>query len=99
MGHGAAPEAAGSTTLEMLQEEFRRWRIFENDGIWRAMRTGTATTEGPRSLIHPALSAPSAEELGGLLDLQEWLLSLTPAQLEATWRASASKAPAEAVAL
>lgn len=91
MGEAAAQTAAvagefGEITAEMLRETFDDWRIFERDGRRWAMREGTATTEGPRSLIHPVLCAMTLDGLAEQLSLQEWLRRMTAAELEAVWR-------------
>jgi hypothetical protein len=73
-------------TAEMLRATFDHWRIFEKDGRWWAMREGTATTEGPRSLIHPVVCAKTPHGLAEQLSLQEWLRRMPAAELEAVWR-------------
>jgi hypothetical protein len=88
----AAPQAAaladgfGEVTGDMLRATFDHWRIFEKDGRCWAMREGTATTEGPRSLIHPLLCAVTLPGLAEQLNLQEWLRRMPAAELEAVWR-------------
>ena len=87
-----APQAAvlagesGEITADMLRATFDHWRIFEKDGRWWAIRAGTATAEGPRSLIHPVVCAMTLEGLAEQLSLQEWLLRMSAAELEAVWR-------------
>jgi hypothetical protein len=76
----------GEVTAEMLRTTFDYWRIFEKDGRWWAMREGTATTEGPRSLIHPVVCAMTPEGLAEQLSVQEWLRRMTADELEAVWR-------------
>jgi hypothetical protein len=91
MNH-AVPEAAaladelGGITVDMLRTTFDHWRIFEKDGRWWAMREGMATTEGPRSLIHPVVCAMTLDGLAEQLSLQDWLRRMTPGELEAVWR-------------
>jgi hypothetical protein len=91
MGEAAAEAAAlaggfGEVTAEMLRETFDHWRIFGKDGRWWAMRSGTATGEGPRSLILPFVCAMSLDGLAEQLSLQEWLRRMPAAELEAVWR-------------
>jgi hypothetical protein len=50
------------------------------------MRSGTARTEGPRSLIRPVVFAMTLVGLAEQLSLQEWLRRMTAAELEAVWR-------------
>jgi hypothetical protein len=88
----AAPRAAvaaielGEITADMLRATFDHWRIFEKDGRWWAMRAGAATTEGPRSLIHPVICAMTPAGLAEQLSPQEWLRRMPAAGLEAVWR-------------
>jgi hypothetical protein len=83
----AAPAADyGEVTAGMLRATFDHWRIFEKDGSWWAMREGTATTEGPRSLIRPVVCAMTLDGLAEQLSLQEWLRRMPAAELEAVWR-------------
>jgi hypothetical protein len=92
MGEAAAETDAAladefsKITVEMLQATFDHWRIFEKESRWWAMRAGTATEEGPRSLIRPAVFAMTLIGLAEQLSLQEWLRRMTAAELEAVWR-------------
>ena len=91
MGEAAPEDAAlaevlSKITVEMLQTTFDHWRIFEKEGRWWAMRAGTATEDGPRSLIRPAVFAMTLIGLAEQLSLQEWLRRMTAAELEAVWR-------------
>ena len=87
----AAPQAGvlagefGEITAAMLREMFDHWRVFEKDGRWWALRSDTVTEEGPQSLIHPLICAMTPEGLAELLSLQEWLRTMTSAELEALW--------------
>jgi hypothetical protein len=89
----AAPQAAaaladefGGITMEMLRATFDHWRIFQRDDWCWAVRAGVATTEGPRSLIQPVVSAMTLVGLAEQLSLQEWLRRMTAAELAAVWR-------------
>jgi hypothetical protein len=82
----ALADALSGITVEMLQTTFDHWRIFEKDGRWWAMRAGTATEEGPRALIRPAVFAMTLIGLAEQLSLQEWLRRMTATELEAVWR-------------
>jgi hypothetical protein len=91
MAGEAAPQAAvladfGEITADMLRATFDHWRIFEQDGRWWAMRAGTATTEGPRSLIRPLVCAMTLHGLAEQLSLQEWFRRMPAAELEAVHR-------------
>ena len=77
---------SGAITLDALRATFADWRIFEKNGEWWAMRSGTATSEGPRSLILPLVRASTLEELADHLSVQEWLRRMPAAELEAVWR-------------
>jgi hypothetical protein len=70
----------------MLRETFDHWRIFEKDGRLGAMRSGSATEDGPRSLIRPLVWAMTTEGLAEQLALQEWFRRMSAAELEAVWR-------------
>lgn len=82
----ALADALSKITVEMLQATFDHWRIFEKDSQWWAMRAGTATEEGPRSLIRPAVFAMTLIGLAEQLSLQEWFRRMTATELEAVWR-------------
>jgi hypothetical protein len=93
MGEAASQAAAGladefgEITADMLRATFDHWRIFEKDSRrWWATRPGTATTAGPRSLIHPVVCAMTLQGLAEQLSLQEWLRRMTAEELEAVWR-------------
>jgi hypothetical protein len=90
--HEATPLAcvpaavSGGITLDVLRATFDHWRIFEKNDEWWAMRSGTATSEGPRSLILPLVRASTLEGLADHLSVQEWLRRMPAAELEAVWR-------------
>ena len=46
----------GEVTLEMLRATFPVWRIAGHPVGWWAMRQGTASLDGPRSLIQTSTS-------------------------------------------
>jgi hypothetical protein len=77
---------AGEITLDAVRETFDHWRIFERDGRCWAMRSGTVTADGPRSLIHPLACALTPAGLAEQLSMQEWLRRMPPDELEAVWR-------------
>jgi hypothetical protein len=83
--HAGADESGG-ITLETVRETFDHWRVFEKNGRYWAMRAGAVTSEGPQSLIHPLVWAPTAEGLADQLSMQEWLRRMPAAELEAVWR-------------
>ncbi|HWG02834.1 MAG TPA: hypothetical protein VG164_13435 [Trebonia sp.] len=76
----------GTVTADMLRATFDHWRIFEKDGRCWALRAGTATTEGPRSLFRPVICAMTLEGLAEQLSLQEWFRRMPAAELETMWR-------------
>ena len=76
----------GTVTADMLRATFDHWRIFEKDGRYWALRAGTATTEGPRSLFRPVICAMTLEGLAEQLSLQEWFRRMPAAELETVWR-------------
>jgi hypothetical protein len=89
----AAPQAAeepadesGEITADMLRAAFEDWRVFEKNGRWWAMRSGTVAGEGPERLIRPLVFAETLEGLAEQLSVQEWLRKMTAAELEAVWR-------------
>lgn len=85
MNSGTLAAGYGTVTADMLRATFDQWRIFEHAGIWRAARPGEVAQEGPRSLIHPVVSALTIEALGDQLSMQEWLRRMPAAELEAVW--------------
>ncbi len=87
----------GEITLEMLRAVFPQWRIARHPAGWWAMRQGTASLDGPLSLIQHVHVASDLTGLAGKLCLQEHLDGLGPQELAAVWREMALPA-AEAVA-
>lgn len=85
-GTGRAPDWFGALTAGMVRETFDHWWIFEACGKWRAFRSGMAAGEGPASLIQPVVTAAGLTGLAEQLCMQEWLQSLSAAELEAVWR-------------
>ena len=82
----ALPEWIEPVTAEMLRATFGHWRIFEADGRWFALRSGTAfEPHGPLSLLHPALIAETLEGLASQLSTQAWLASLPADELRDVW--------------
>ena len=76
----------GEITLEMLRATFPVWRIAGHPVGWWAMRQGTASLDGPRSLIQHVHVAPDLTGLAEKLCLQEHLDGLGPRELAAVWR-------------
>ena len=76
----------GEITLEMLRATFPLWRIAGHPAGWWAMRQGTASLDGPRSLIQHVHVAPDLNGLAQKLCLQEHLDGLDPQELAAVWR-------------
>ena len=76
----------GEITLEMLRATFSLWRIAGHPVGWWAMRQGTASLDGPRSLIQHVHVAPDLTGLAEKLCLQEHLDGLDPQELAAVWR-------------
>jgi len=77
---------SGEITLDAVRETFDEWRVFEQNGRCWAMRSGSVTAHGPRSLIQPLAWALTPAGLAEQLSLQEWLRRMTPDELEAVWR-------------
>jgi hypothetical protein len=73
-------------TLEMLRTTFSLWRISGHPADWWAMRQGTASLDGPRSLIQHVHVAPDLTGLAEKLCLREHLDGLDPQELAAVWR-------------
>ena len=76
----------GEITLEMLRATFPVWRIAGHPVGWWAMRQGTASLDGPRSLLQHVHVAPDPTSLAEKLCLQEHLDGLDPQELAAVWR-------------
>ena len=76
----------GEITLEMLRATFPVWRIAGHPVGWWAMRQGTASLDGPRSLIQHVHVAADLTGLAEKLCLQEHLDGLDPQELAAVWR-------------
>ena len=76
----------GEITLEMLRATFPLWRIAGHPVGWWAMRQGTASLDGPRSLIQHVHVAADLTGLAEKLCLQEHLDGLDPQELAAVWR-------------
>ena len=87
----------GEITLEMLRATFPLWRIAGHPVGWWAMRQGTASLDGPRSLIQHVHVAADLTGLAEKLCVQEHLDGLGPQELAAVWREMALPA-AEATA-
>ena len=79
----------GEITLEMLRTTFPLWRIAGHPAGWWAMRQGTASLDGPRSLIQHVHVAADLTGLAEKLCLQEHLDGLGPQELAAVWRGMA----------
>jgi hypothetical protein len=73
-------------TVGMLRETFPEWRVFEQGGIWWAIRGGIQVWDGPRSLLLRSLTAPSLTTLAEKLCTQEWLDGLDDEALTAVYR-------------
>jgi hypothetical protein len=76
----------GEIRLEMLRATFPLWRIAGHPAGWWAMRQGTASLDGPRSLIQHVHVAPDLTGLAEKLCLQEHLDGLDLQELAAVWR-------------
>ena len=76
----------GEITLEMLRATFPLWRIAGHLAGWWAMRQGTASLDGPRSLIQHVHVAADLTGPAEKLCLQEHLDGLGPQELTAVWR-------------
>lgn len=97
-GTAAVPaDELGAIAAGMLREWFPQWRIYGQGDLWWAMRSGYAALRGPQSLICLFVSARSPKEMTSKLRRQEWLRSLTPAELESEWRRWVAAVLVEAV--
>jgi hypothetical protein len=85
-GGGLGDVAHGEITVEMLRQTFPRWRIFQSDGMWWAIRGGVQTWDGPRSLLLRSLSASDLMMLADRLCVQEWIDGLDDDALEAIYQ-------------
>ncbi len=97
---GGSPPT-GEVTLEMLAATFDEWRIFEAGGRVFAFRSGVGfDPAGPHSLLRPALTARSADELAELLCMQARYRLMSDAKLREAWLAhiGAGGVPGEIVA-
>jgi hypothetical protein len=85
-----APGMAGTgkITVVMLRQTFAEWQVFEHDGTWWAARGGVQAWSGPRSLIQRVLSSADLTVLAEKLCAQEWLDTMTEAELAAFYQAS-----------
>ena len=78
--------SVGQITVEMITRTFRQWRVFEQDGMWWAIRGGLQVWDGPRSLLLRVITAPDLAALADRLCAQEWLDGLNDETLEAVYR-------------
>lgn len=92
-GDAALLAWSGEVNVEMIRATFDHWRIFEADGRWCVLRSGTAFDPGgPLSLLRSALNAGSLE-LGMQLCMQAWLASLSEDELRDVWLQVIGAAP------
>lgn len=73
-------------TVDMLRETFPEWRVFEQGGVWWAIRGGIQVWDGPRSLLLRSFTAPNLTTLAEKLCIQEWLDGLDDEALAAVHR-------------
>ena len=68
---------------DTLRATFPHWAIFEAEGWWFALRRGNYQEiyAGPRSLVRHTLRASTEAELAERLALQDYLDSLSEAEL------------------
>jgi hypothetical protein len=84
---------------DTLRATFPHWMIFEAEGWWFALRRGSYQEiyAGPRSLVRHTLRASTEAELAERLALQDFLDSLSEAELAQVYhRAGSAPAVAEA---
>jgi hypothetical protein len=78
----------GTLTVGMLRETFPEWRVFEQGGVWWAIRGGIQVWDGPRSLLLRSHTASDLTVLAERLCVQEWLDGLDAEALAAVYRGS-----------
>ena len=82
------PDAAllGEITPAMLMETFEGWRVFEQRGLWWAVRPGVRAEGGPESLLRNTIARRELEDLAESLCVQAWLELMSPGELAGIWR-------------
>jgi hypothetical protein len=73
---------------ETLRATFPHWKVFDADGWWFALRQGNylEVYAGPRSLVRHTLRASSVALLAEMLAVQDFLDSLSEAELDQIYR-------------
>jgi hypothetical protein len=76
----------GEITPEMLEETFPEWRVFEQRGLWWAVRPGVRADAGPESLLLRTIARRELTGLAESLCVQRWLELMSAEELAGIWR-------------